>query len=202
MRFSVVMQCFLGPYKGAASNREEKLIRAVDSILNQSFQDFEVIVVADGCNKTYDLIFSKYEHDNRVECILIGKQPLWSGRARNYGIDHAKGGYVVYLDADDKWGVDHLKKIDEQLEDHNWVYFNDIVLNKRGEKIERECFIDQRFHNGTSNICHKRSLAVRWNGSSYGLDDWSIVKSLNNYKGVKINTPEYFVCHIPLKLDV
>lgn len=203
MRFSVVIQSYLGPYKGAASNREEKIIRAVNSVLSQSFTDFEVIIVADGCEKTYDIIYHNYLSHENVECFLIKKQNQWSGHARNYGIEKSKGDYIVYLDIDDYLGEDHLKLIDAQINDNDWVFFNDIILLNDGKKEERQCMIKQRFQNGTSNICHKRSLIIKWNGTGYGLDDWSIISALNRYsKHVKIETPEYYVCHLPERLDV
>ena len=55
---------------------------------------------------------------------------------------------------------------------------------------------------GTSNICHKKELGVRW-GNGYG-HDWVFIKNLMffyfNYQ--KIKNKSYIVCHIPKKLDV
>lgn len=203
MRFSVIIQSFLGPYKGAASNREEKIIRAVNSVLKQSFEEYEIIIVADGCQRSYDIICQNYlSHDN-VECFLIQKQHDWSGHARNYGLKKATGDYIVYLDIDDCFGVDHLKSINNQIGANDWVFFNDIVMRSDGRKEERECLIKQKFQNGTSNICHKKSLIVKWNGNGYGMDDYSMTQSLLRYpKYEKITTPEYFVCHIPNFVDL
>jgi hypothetical protein len=62
--------------------------------------------------------------------------------------------------------------------------------------------IKQKFQSGTSNICHKRILNVRWQGGQYGYDDYSAVQSLLKYPDYqRIETPEYIVCHIPKKLD-
>lgn len=199
MRFSVIVQSFLGAYDGAAKNRDKKIIRAIDSVLKQTFQDFEIIVVADGCSETFDIIEKNYISEEKVGCYLIPKQKLWSGHARNFGIKKAKGDYIVYLDIDDKYGENHLQKINDQLGDYDWVYYPDILALGN---IERKVYL-RKFQNGTSNICHKRALAVQWNGNAYGFDDWSIVNSLMKYpKYKKIETPEYICCHIPKKMDL
>ncbi|MES2395655.1 MAG: glycosyltransferase family A protein [Bacteroidota bacterium] len=203
MKYSIIIQSYLGPYKGAAANREEKIIRAVNSVLKQTFEDYEIIIVADGCQKTFDIICQNYLDHENIECFMIQKQHEWSGHARNFGIEKASGDYILYLDIDDYIGANHLEKINGQLGGYDWVHFNDIVIRKDGLHEERECMIRQKFQNGTSNICHKRSLAVKWNGNGYGLDDYSITQALLRYpKQAKIETPEYYVCHIPGFLDV
>ncbi len=202
MRFSVIIQSYLGDYPGAATNREAKLIRSVDSVLSQSLKDFELIIVADGCDKTFDIISEHYKDNDKVQCYLITKQPMWSGYARNFGITKAKGDYIVYLDGDDYFGKDHLKKISSQLAENTWVYFND-TLNTHKGLVERNCMIKQKFQSGTSNICHKRLINVKWAGGQYGYDDYSVVQSLLKFPDYKkIETPEYICCHIPRKLDV
>lgn len=203
MRFSVIIQSFLGAYVGAAKDRESKILRAIDSVLNQTFKDFEIIVVADGCEKTFDIISANYGDRENIDCVLIKKQPLWSGRARNFGIQKAKGEYIAYLDIDDKWGENHLRKIDEQVSTFDWVWFNDSIIRNNGNIEERTALITQKFQCGTSNVCHKKELQVGWNGGAYGMDDWSAVSCLLKYPNyAKIKTPEYFCCHIPHKLDV
>lgn len=79
MKFSVVIPSFLGSYSGAASRRDEKLVRAVQSVLDQTFQDFEIQVVADGCQQTVELM--KQFTDERVHVTLYpssytGQQPI------------------------------------------------------------------------------------------------------------------------------
>ncbi len=203
MRFSIIIPSYLGAYQHAAKDRDTKLVRAIDSCLAQTFTDFEIMVVADGCEKTFNIVEDKYEHNNKVDCLLIRKQPLWSGSPRNYGINKAKGDYIVYLDADDKLGSNHLQIINDNINDLDWAYFNDLLMKRDGSHYERNILINERFQNGTSNICHKRNLIVNWNGKGYGLDDWSLVQQLHRYpKNKKIATPEYFVCHTQQGLDV
>lgn len=204
MKFSVILPSYLGEYTRAASNREAKLIRAIDSVLNQSFKDFEVIVVADGCQKTFDLVCEKYLDEEKIECFQITKQPMWSGKQRAFGISKADGEWIAYLDSDDYWGPDHLDIIENNLWDYDWVWFNDYLMDKQSRPHERQCMVKHKFQAGTANIAHKTELVVDWNGKDYGYDDWSAIQSLLRYPNYKkIETPQYYVCHLPAsKIDV
>lgn len=203
MKFSVIIQSFLGYYEGAATNRDKKLIRAIDSVLKQTFQDFEIIVVADGCEQTYKIVCEAYQDEKQIDCFLIKKMPLWSGQARNFGITKAKGEYVIYLDIDDYYGLDHLQIISDQLANYDWVFYPDFVMGKDGKATERSCLINQKFQSNTSNVCHKRSLGVAWYGDGYGKDDWALVTQLLRFPNhSQIKTPEYYVMHIPNKIDL
>lgn len=193
MKFSVVIPSFLGSYSGAASRRDEKLVRAVQSVLDQTFQDFEIQVVADGCQQTVELM--KQFTDERVHVILIPKAPLWDGAPRNIGIDKAEGEFIVYLDIDDCWGENHLQIISDGLKDYDWVFFNDYIY--RDEWIERHCDINRLGQNGTSNICHRKSLGARWAHRGYAHDHhFNQSLMMKSRKYAKISTPEYFVCGI------
>ena len=62
MKISVIMPSFLSQYDGCAKNREQKFIRAVDSFIAQTYNDKELVIVADGCLKTknlYEQLYSK-----------------------------------------------------------------------------------------------------------------------------------------------
>jgi glycosyltransferase involved in cell wall biosynthesis len=80
-------------------NRAELLPRAIDSVLNQTFADFEVIVVDDGStDRTRDVV-SDYS-DHRVGYIRIEHSGV--GAARNAGAKKASGEWLVFLDSDDQ----------------------------------------------------------------------------------------------------
>jgi glycosyltransferase involved in cell wall biosynthesis len=196
MKFTVVMPSYMGTYRTAAKNREQKILRAVDSVLCQTYGDFELIVVADGCPKTMDIL--KDQKDYRVRKYLIEKDKIWGGAPRNTGIELAKGEYIVYLDIDDIYGKDHLKNISQGLNGFDWVWFDDIRYSpKLKEWYDNPCNINRLSQHGTSNICHKSSLPYRWNKGGYGHDYYFIAYLKQNRNFAKITGGEYYVCHIP-----
>lgn len=200
MRFSCIVPSFLGSYAGAASRRDEKIVRAVQSVLDQTFTDFEIQVVSDGCQKTVDIM--KQFTDERIHVTMIDKAPIWDGKPRNKGIEKAQGKFIIYLDIDDCWGEDHLKIIDEQLKDYDWVFYNDLIYLE-GQWIERNCDVKRIGQNGTSNICHKKSLGAVWGHRGYAHDHYftqSLIMKSRNY--AKITTPQYFVMHLPGGVDI
>ena len=82
------------------SNVEKYLRECIDSILIQTFTDFEVILVDDGSKDGSPLICDEYvEKDNRIK--VIHKQNGGLSDARNVGTSEAKGKYIVYIDSDD-----------------------------------------------------------------------------------------------------
>ena len=81
-------------------NRSEKVVRAVSSVLNQSFKDFEIIVVDDGSTDNTHEALSKY-----TSAIHYIQQPYNMGvsAARNRGITSSIAPWIAFLDSDDYW---------------------------------------------------------------------------------------------------
>lgn len=196
MRFSVIMPCRLEPYGCSARYPDLKLRRAVDSVLDQTFKDLELIVIADGCEQTKKIV--KEYKDKRIRLFEVTHKVPFDNKPRNKGLSEAKGEYIIYCDADDYWGKEHLEIIDRNIGDNNWVWFNDIAWDKRNEQwIERACNVRRMGSVGTSNICHAAALGLRWDRPGYAHDYHFTRKLLIIKKQAKIETPQYFVCHIP-----
>ena len=202
MKVSIIIPSSLTKRKHQAADPESKLIRAVNSALNQDYGFKQIIIVSDGCELTNEIILEQYTantfNEAEFKLIKIQKQPPFSGNARNAGIEAATGDIICYLDSDDILGPDHVSTIVKNFKG-SWVWFNDMVWN-RDKFIERECSLKLGFC-GTSNIAHRRDVSSRWlSVNKYGYDDWNFIQELKKEsEGVKIETPSYIVCHIPFK---
>lgn len=84
-------------------NRDQFIQKAVDSVLNQSFDNFELIVIDDGSEDQTQQVLSKYS-DQRLKCFKQQNQGVAS--ARNRGLELARGNWICFLDSDD-WWVNH-----------------------------------------------------------------------------------------------
>ncbi len=114
-------------------NKGSYINRALDSVLAQSFQDYEVIVVDDG--STDDSLKQAMGHRG-LHMKLIQQANLGPGAARNRAIREAKGKYVAFLDADDEWLPEFLVNSLENLRNNpecvlsTCGYFTDIQRKK------------------------------------------------------------------------
>lgn len=90
-------------------NRESTLGRAIDSVLNQTYRNFEVIVVDDGSTDNTSRVVEKYKNRIRYYSKLHGGVSA----ARNLGLEKSEGTWVSFLDSDDYWLP---KKLEKQME--------------------------------------------------------------------------------------
>jgi glycosyltransferase involved in cell wall biosynthesis len=92
-----------------AYNVEKYLGEAIDSVLRQTFADFEYLVVDDGStDRTADEARMRAAADPRLHLLSAGHGG--AAAARNVGISRARGDYIAFLDSDDRWHRDFLKK--------------------------------------------------------------------------------------------
>ena len=94
--------------------RSNIITRSVKSVLNQSYQDFEIIIVNDGFKDNTEEILNGF-NDKRI-IYLEHEQNLGQSAARNTGIRAAKGQYIAFQDSDDEWLPEKLAKQMEVFE--------------------------------------------------------------------------------------
>ena len=93
-----------------AYNSEKFIATTIDSILAQTFTNWELIVVNDAStDKTQSIVGQYLEKDDRIK-LFNHVTPQGAGAARNKAIKEAKGDYIAFLDADDQWKPEKLYK--------------------------------------------------------------------------------------------
>ncbi|MFH1798865.1 MAG: glycosyltransferase [Candidatus Omnitrophota bacterium] len=109
MEFSVIIPTF---------NRLAFLEKAVNSVLAQTFLNFELIVIDDGSTDETKTLMSSYD-DKRITYVYQKNQGV--SRARNNALLLAKGNYIAFLDSDDWWKKEKLEKAAEYIKKYPYI---------------------------------------------------------------------------------
>lgn len=120
-------------------NEEKYIQECMDSLLNQTYLDFEIICVDDGStDKSLQILQEYAKLDSRVK--ILTQQNQYAGVARNNGLKIARGKYVIFLDADDYFRENMLKKLFMKAEENmaEIVVFDGAFFdNATGAKVNR-----------------------------------------------------------------
>lgn len=120
-------------------NEEKYIHECMDSLLNQTYSDFEIICVDDGSTDESLQILQEYAKlDSRVK--ILTQQNQYAGVARNNGLKMARGKYVIFLDSDDYFQVNMLEKLFIKAEENmaEIVVFDGVFFdNATGAKVSR-----------------------------------------------------------------
>ena len=104
-------------------NTERYLQQCIDSILSQSYKDFELILVDDGSTDgSYEIEKGAEKYDKRVN--VVKSNSFNVSEARNFGLKHAKGEYVLFIDSDDyliEGGLDILFQCSQRFPEADFV---------------------------------------------------------------------------------
>lgn len=198
-KISVIMASYLLNYPGAATNRDKKFVRAVNSFKKQTYQNKELIIVSDGCPLTVELYNRFFNNDDNIKLIQIPKQELYSGEMRNVAFKIADGDIISYLDSDDILGKNHLQIIVDgfDLDKYDMVYYDDLLTLDSTFKRFYNRIVEPRWASiGTSSISHKKDINVSWS-TGYGHDFIFMMKLASaglRFKKLESGS-EYIVCH-------
>ena len=162
-------------------NVQKKIVKCLQSICNQSYQNFEILCIDDGStDSTIEIIKKLAQKDCRIQ--LIQKEHGGQGSARNYGISKAKGEYILFIDSDDVIAEEMLSVLRERaIKDDADVVICGIHLKQNKKFIcnyvvndfagSCEEFMNERFKesyekwliNAPWNKLIKKELLLRYN---------------------------------------
>ncbi len=176
----------------ATHNRAELLTtRAIPSVLNQTYQNFELIIVADRCtDDTRDRV--QAIKDPRIKFVeLTDRPPLpddlhtrWrvaSAAPRNKGLEIATGEWLTFLDDDDEFTPDHIELLlNKALEGYDFVYGNMLMITPSGERRVIGKYPPKHGHIGTSSfICSAKYKHIKFNTdatATWEPGDWNFIR--------------------------
>jgi len=109
-KVSVIIPCY---------NQGQYLDEAVDSVINQTFKDFEIIIINDGSTDQFTI--KKLKNYTKPKCCVIHSDNQGPSIARNIAIKRSTGEYILPLDADDRIGPNYLEEAVKILDNHNKI---------------------------------------------------------------------------------
>jgi len=118
-------------------NRADFLYSAINSVLHQTYQDFEIIIVDDASKDNTQEIISRF-HDKRIK-YLNHESNKGEAAARNSGILYSNSQYIAFLDDDDEWFPEKLRLqvdiLEKSMSKVGLVYSGYVVIDRNTQKI-------------------------------------------------------------------
>ncbi|RAP47570.1 MAG: hypothetical protein BZ135_02030 [Methanosphaera sp. rholeuAM6] len=167
-------------------NREEMITNAISSVLEQSYKNFELIVIDDASSDNTLNAIKEFD-DCRIK-IINNESNLGVSKSRNIGLKEAKGKYIMYLDSDNDWEKDYLKATVGsfiRLPDADAVYSGQYVYEKDKEKIKyirygtiNKGLLSNRNYVDLNCYSHTRKIYEELGGFDENLErfvDWDLI---------------------------
>ena len=153
-------------------NVEQYLTECLDSAVNQSYKNYEIIIINDATEDDSESIINAYiENDESIKYIKLEKN-VGLGFSRNAGLENAQGKYVFFLDADDWIEIDALAKLKTIIEDSkhseiDLIVFNHQIVHDQKQYPNLSDAVYQSQASNTAFISNKQLLFkvfhVAWN---------------------------------------
>lgn len=157
----------------AAYNVEKYIKEAIESVINQEFNDYELIIVDDCSTDNTRKIIETYSNNANIRCYKTEKNTGTAGGSRNLGLKYSKGEYILFLDGDDKLFNDSvLSNINSLIGDNKYdlLYFgysdlgneNELrISNEQNTKKEERIICDVSF--SVSSRCWNKKFLIENN---------------------------------------
>lgn len=178
MKISIIMQSYLGEYPGSRADSDKKFLRAVQSFIDQTNKDTELVIVSDCCDITHKLYYEYFKEDPRIKYVYVdksvpnmyeGEEKYYRGLPREAGRAVADGDIITYMDSDDYLLSNSLKVLKDSWER---------ILQKQPET--KWCINNHWIDNGVAQKLYVNNSSVETWGNLFtvdGLDsEWIICK--------------------------
>lgn len=118
-------------------NVEQYISKCLDSVVNQTMKDIEIIVVNDGTKDNSERVIKEYEKNyNNIKYVV--KENGGLSDARNYGVKYATGKYIAFLDSDDYLDVNLFNNLKECIDkDFDIIKYKMVIVDENENEIER-----------------------------------------------------------------
>jgi len=187
-------------------NKEPYIKRALETVLNQTYDNFEMIIIDDGSTDEGVRIVSSI-HDTRIK--VFSQMNSGVSAARNRGALLAKNQYLAFLDADDTWEPNFLQEISNLIDEFPYagIYATNNNFIYPSGKVMLESFSDL-FNGKNSGIIEDYfGLFAKIQKSPFSNSNLCIPKKIydefGGYKeGVKLTEDSDLWCRIALKYDI
>jgi glycosyltransferase involved in cell wall biosynthesis len=154
-------------------NRSNVVNRAIDSIIKQTYDSWEILIVDDGSTDNTKDIVEKYLKNNKISYFYKNNGGVSS--ARNFGIKKANGEYIAFLDSDDEFEEEKLDIQLKEMKKNNVVcsISNSVEIQMSGKKLplkytesfifDREFFLDNEIRASASSFMIKNDKTILFN---------------------------------------
>ncbi|WP_418373279.1 glycosyltransferase family 2 protein, partial [Agathobacter sp.] len=122
----------------AAYNAEKTIGKAIKSVLNQTYTNFELLVVDDASkDKTVKIVKKFCEQDKRVK-LFLNDENKGISYTRKMALDNANGMWIAILDSDDEWAIDKLEKqfVLQKKENADLIFSGSAFMDEQGNTID------------------------------------------------------------------
>lgn len=164
-------------------NTAKYIAESIESVINQTYPHWELIIVDDCSTDDTDSVVAKYLSDGRIRYLKNEKN---SGAAisRNYALREAKGKWIAFLDSDDVWLPDKLEKQIAFMENNGYCfsYTNYIEIDEESIPNGKRVTGPKRItKHGMYNYCWVGCLTVMYDADAVGLVQIQDIRKNNDY---------------------
>lgn len=126
-----------------AYNVEKYIKKCLDSVLNQTYNNYEIIIINDGSTDNTSKILESYKSNKKIK--IINQENKGLSSARNTGVSNAKGDYILFIDSDDFIEKELLETLNKTIKDEDLIRFQIRTLDETNKIIKE--YKEETFNN-------------------------------------------------------